>query len=61
MTDEVIECIGLRDYFAVHALVALFQGSFRSIDGTKIPDEHADEMAWDAYAVADAMLREREK
>lgn len=61
MKDEtIVELVKLntRDRFACAALHALMRiYSFRRKD----VDQHADEVAQSAFAIADAMMRAREK
>lgn len=62
MHDEhkvgVINGMSLRDYFAANALQGLFQGSFAH---RVICTADAERWAENAYAFADAMLKERAK
>lgn len=52
--------MSLRDAFAIAALPTIYAESVRVMEVSGFPDENwHDEVAMDAYAMADAMLRAR--
>jgi hypothetical protein len=59
------EGMTLRDYFAAKAMAALYQSQYEYVfTGTPRMPEYAalmDELAMDAYGIADAMLKARDQ
>ena len=53
--------MSLRDYFAAHSLAGLLVRNWTDMATGKVPDNVQELWAAGAYAVADAMLKERNK
>ena len=52
--------VTLRDYFAAKAMVSLMQDFMAKDLHLEDPMDWMEGLSWDAYRMADAMLKERE-
>lgn len=53
--------MSLRDYFAAKTLSVVYAAAIAEMDRTGYPEHWRDDVAMDAYDMADAMLAARER